>query len=131
MVVGADVLGVHRGWGAVGALWWRRSVSQSKLDDLYDRLTSRKLWLALLSVVFGLWNYAEGRLTPVEFQAVVFGAVTAYTVSEGLTDAAAAWHTSPDTTVRTTVNTNTDPSPPPVVPVKPKRVRKPKVKTDA
>lgn len=65
------------------------------LSDLYERLSSRKLWLALLSIAFAAWNYAEGRLSATDFQVAIFGAVGVYTVSEGITDAVGAYRPKP------------------------------------
>lgn len=106
-------------------------MSPSKLDDLYERLTSRKFLLCLVSLGIFTLGYANGSLTYEDFSKAVLGAVLTYSAAEAATDAAAAWHTSPDTTVRTTVNTTAAPeavTEPPVAATRPKRVRKPKVK---
>lgn len=82
-------------------------MSQSKWDDLVDRLSSRKLWLAVLSIAFALWNHLEGRLSAVEFQAAVFAAVTAFSVAEGAADAVAAYRPRPSSSDQT-VNVGTE-----------------------
>lgn len=79
-------------------------MSQSRIDDLYDRLTSRKLWLALLSIGFALWGYHMGDLTAQQFQTAVMVAVTAYTAAEGASDALAAWGSKPPTPTIPTVD---------------------------
>lgn len=83
-------------------------MSQAKWDDLYERLSSRKLWLALLSIAFAAWNYAEGRLSAVEFQASIFGAVTAFSIAEGAADAVAAYRPKPDAGDTQQVNVGTE-----------------------
>lgn len=60
------------------------------LADFYSRVTSRKLWLALLAIGFAVMNYHSGALTAVEFQQAVMAAVLAYTAVEGASDVAAA-----------------------------------------
>ena len=108
-------------------------MSQSRIDELVDRLLSRKLWLCLLSVAFACWNYTEGRLSATDFQVAIFAAVGVYTVSEGLTDAVGAYRPKPSAGDTQSVAVNTTAAEPVPVPaaemeVKPKRVRKPKVK---
>lgn len=95
------------------------------LADIYARLTSRKLGLAVLSIAFAYWNYHLGDLTAQQFQQAVMVAVTAYTAAEGVADAFAAWkpaHKAPDAVV----TTNVDASPAPADPApaaEPRRVR--------
>lgn len=60
------------------------------LLDAYSRLTSRRLWLALLAIGFACFGYHNGALTAVELQTSVTAAVVAYLASEGLSDAATA-----------------------------------------
>lgn len=62
-------------------------MSSSKLDDLYDRLTSRKFLLTVLGLIFAIWNYLEGRLTAIEFQTAVTALIVGYGAVEGVTDA--------------------------------------------
>lgn len=66
-------------------------LSAGKLDELFDRLTSRKLWMALLTIGFAAWNYYDGRLTPEQFQTAITAAALGYMGAEGLTDFAAGW----------------------------------------
>jgi hypothetical protein len=105
-------------------------MSQAKWDDLYDRLSSRKLWLAILSIAFALWGYYEGRLDAVQFQTAIFGAVTAYTVAEGITDAAGAYRPKPAAGDAQTVNVGTEAPPtvaavttPPAKRIRPSRAK--------
>lgn len=86
------------------------------LGDLYGRLTSRRFLLTLVSVGAAFWQYQLGALKPVEFQTAVVAAVTAYLLSEGITDAAGALRkTAPDQVVSVDASTKTaesQPAPP-------------------
>ncbi len=68
-------------------------MSTDRWDDLYDRLTSRKLILAVVSIVLAAWSYHAGTLTAEQFSQAVMVAVTAYTAAEGASDAISAWKT--------------------------------------
>jgi hypothetical protein len=81
------------------------------LTDIYERVTSRKFILTVVSLGIAYWNYQLGALTAEQFQTAVWIAVTAYLGAEAVTDAAGALHSTPDTTVRTTVNTGTEAAP--------------------
>lgn len=70
-------------------------MSQSKWDDLYDRLTSRKLLLCLTSVVLAIWGYHAGIIDGDRMMSAISVAVTAYTAAEGASDAVAAWRSKP------------------------------------
>lgn len=90
--------------------------------DIYTRLSSRRFLLTLVSVGTAYWQYSLGSLTPVEFQTAVVAAVTAYLVSEGITDAADALK-KPTIGDTQTVNVGSDaavtatpPPPPPDAP---------------
>src|SRR5690348_11841334 len=61
-------------------------MSQDRIDDLYDRLTSRKFILTLLAVAFAIWNYHDGELTALQFQAAITASVMAYLGVEGAID---------------------------------------------
>lgn len=98
-------------------------MSQSRWDDLYDRLSSRKLWLTLMAGAFAVWNYLEGRLTPVEFQTAITAALIAYLGAEGLSDAAGAFRSTPDQVVSVDASTTTTSKPLPPLVAAPKRVR--------
>ncbi|HVQ45161.1 MAG TPA: hypothetical protein VMT30_09505 [Candidatus Saccharimonadia bacterium] len=70
-------------------------MSQSKLDDLYNRLTSRKLLLCLFMLALAIAGYWGGHITWSEFQTAALGAVGIYTVAEGASDAVGAWRSQP------------------------------------
>lgn len=101
------------------------------LSDVYLRLSSRKLWLAVASIGFAYWSYSLGELSANQFQNAVMIAVGTFTAAEAAADTATAFASrkvTPDTTVRTTVNTGTDPAPEaatraPVATLSPRRVR--------
>lgn len=79
-------------------------MSQSRLDDMYERLSSRKLWLALLSIAFAFWNFHDGRMTAVEFQQSVAAAVITFSVAESAVRAVGAYRPKPATGDAQTVN---------------------------
>ena len=102
------------------------------LLDLYERLTSRKFLSFLVATAFLVWNFMEARLDALQFQVLFWAQATTYGLVEGAGDFAANWHSTPSTSVRTTVNAGTD-GPPEVKreteakpSARPKRVRKPK-----
>lgn len=66
-------------------------MSTDRYNDLYDRLTSRKLLLAVVSIILAAWSYHAGSLTAEQFSQAVMVAVTAYTAAEGASDAISAW----------------------------------------
>ena len=66
-------------------------MSGDRWNDLYDRLTSRKLVLAAVSIILAAWSYHAGSLTAEQFSQAVMVAVTAYTAAEGTSDAISAW----------------------------------------
>lgn len=72
-------------------------MSQSKWDDLYNRLTSRKLLLCITSVALAIWGYYAGIIDGDKMMTAISVAVTAYTAVEGASDAVAAWRASPPT----------------------------------
>lgn len=75
-------------------------MSQSKLDDLYDRLTSRKLLLCVTSVALAIWGYHAGIIDGDKMMTAISVAVTAYTAAEGASDAVAAWKAPSTPTAR-------------------------------
>lgn len=96
------------------------------VSDIYIRLTSRKLWLAILSVGFAYWSFHNGDLTAQQFQQAVMVAVTAYTAAEGASDFAAALRPkrSPDAVVNVDASPATAaPTELPAATTRPKRVR--------
>ena len=108
-------------------------MSQSRTDELVDRLLSRKLWLCLITIILAAYGHTSGYLAYDDFVKTVLGAVGIFSLAEGAADAAGAWHSTPDTTVKTTVNTTNTDGPPEVKreteakpSARPKRVRKPK-----
>lgn len=104
-------------------------MSQSKWDDAYDRLTSRKLILCLISVALAAYGHFSGHLSYVEFQTAVFAAIGVYTVSEGITDAVGAYRPKPAPGDVQSVNVGAAPVPavkPTPKRVRPSRAKKPK-----
>lgn len=70
-------------------------------SDLYGRLTSRKLWLCLITMGIAMFGYWSGNLTYNQLQTAILTAVGLFTAAEGLTDAASALQrrTAPDSVV--------------------------------
>lgn len=85
-------------------------MSQSRIDDLVDRLTSRKLILCVVSILLAIYGHASGHLTFEQLQMSVLTAVGIFSGAEGLADAAAAFRPKPDAPTQT-VNVDTQAAP--------------------
>lgn len=60
------------------------------LADLYERLTSRKLWLCLLMLALAFLGYATGQLDYRQFETACLAAVAIFSGSEAVVGAARA-----------------------------------------
>lgn len=96
------------------------------LVDLYTRLTSRKLWFALATIVLAIIGYRVGELTYWQMQTAVTGAFGVYAVAEGAADALRA-HRGHRTAPEAIASVNVDTQPKPA----PKRVRPSRAKKKA
>jgi hypothetical protein len=70
-------------------------MTPERWNDLYDRLTSRKLLLCIVTIILAIFLYHTGDLTAVQLQQAVLVAVGVYTTAEGATDAIGAWRSTP------------------------------------
>jgi hypothetical protein len=80
-------------------------MSEDRWNDLYDRLTSRKMWFAIAAIAFACWNYHNGELNAVQFQYAVMAAAGFYTVAEGAVDVATVVKGPPAASTSTTTTT--------------------------
>jgi len=87
-------------------------MSDDRLNDLYDRLSSRKLWLALLTIGLAAYGHVSGHLDYDDFVKAVLAAVATFSIAEGAADAVGAYRPRPATgdTQNVTVGTDTPPT---------------------
>jgi hypothetical protein len=70
-------------------------MTQDRWDDLYDRLSSRKLWLCLVTVGLAAYGHFSGRLDYDDFVKAVLAAVATFSIAEGAADAVGAYRPKP------------------------------------
>jgi hypothetical protein len=83
-------------------------MSQDKWNDLYDRLSSRKLWLCVVTIALAAYGHFSGHMNYDDFVKAVLAAVATFSIAEGAADAVAAYRPKPATGDTQNVNVGTD-----------------------